>query len=150
MKDFELIKNRAIYYVSKRDYGSKELFIKLEQKFPDADLEAIEKSINKMFELGFLSDERFVEVYIRQEKRNNNGPLKIRMKLKQKYITDDLINIFLNEEDQDFYDNCANALILKSKGVVNDYKEKQKYYRFLASRGYLSNHINYAFEKFNS
>ena len=56
MKDFELIKNRAIYYVSKRDYGSKELFIKLEQKFPDADLEAIEKSINKMFELGFLSD----------------------------------------------------------------------------------------------
>lgn len=145
-KEFEKIKNRAVYYLGKRDYGSKELSKKLEEKFPEADLDSIQKSIDKMIEYGYLSDERFVEVFVRQEKRNKNGPLKIRMKLKQKQIKDDLINEFLLEEDEEFYENCFEALEKKSKGSIKDFKEKQKLYRFLAGRGYLSSHINNAFE----
>lgn len=149
-KELEKIKSKAVDYLSRRDYGEEELFRKLKEKFPEVDSSLIGQSLEKMKEYGYLSNERFVEVFIRQEKRNKSGPLKIKMKLKQKFIKDELIETYLNENDDEFYKNCLELLEKKSKGVVKDFKEKQKFYRFLASRGYLSDHINYAFEEISS
>ena len=149
-KDLEKVKNKAVDYLSRRDYGEEELFRKLKEKFPEVDSSLIGESLEKMKEYGYLSNERFVEVFIRQEKRNKSGPLKIKMKLKQKFIKDELIETYLNENDDEFYENCLECLEKKSKGSVKDFKEKQKLYRFLASRGYLSDHINYAFEEIGS
>ncbi len=148
-KELETVKNRAVYYLSKRDYGTEELYNKLIQKFPDFNPEAIQNVIEMMKEYGYLSDTRFIEMFIRQEKRNKSGPLKIKMKLKQKYIKDTFIEEYLDESDEEFFQNCLEALEKKSKGNIKDFKEKQKLYRFLASRGYLSDHINYAFEEMN-
>ena len=144
-KEYKKIENRAVYYISKRDYGIEELKEKIRLKMPESDSELIEKAVQKMTEYGYMCDDRFVEGFIRNEKMNHNGPLKIRMKLKQKKIKDEIIDEYLDPNEDDFYKSCVYNLEKKSNGLIKDMKEKQKLYRFLASKGFLSDHISNAF-----
>lgn len=148
--DLNSIKSKAVDYLSRREHSEQELRSKLETKGFDAVL--VEEAIQSMIEAGYLSNERYVRMVIRNSYEKGHGPQKIRFKLKQKGIDSSLMNAGLEEFEGDWF-SLAQSLrlrkfgeLLKTQDRTSYYKEKSRQMRFLAGRGFSMEHIEYAFE----
>lgn len=96
--------------------------------------------IDKLIKEDFVNEKRFCNYFVRDKFRFNKwGKIKISYALKQKKITNDLINEALATIDEGEYQEML-ASILKTKLVGLKYEfeyEKQgKLYRFAQSRGF--------------
>ena len=141
------IYNLSIYYLAKREFSTGELMTKLKEKQPQYPSEDFEEVMSYLKEKNYISDDRYIEMFIRKEKRQRNGPLKIRHKLREKKLPSHLIDCYLFSEDQDFFDNCKYLVEVKSSKVDITPKDKQRIYRFLNGKGYLNDHIQSAFRE---
>ena len=92
-----------------REHSREELRRKLQTRF--ADSAEIEPVLDVLEERGYLSDERFVEEYLKSRKRKGYGPLRIKAELRDRGVGRDLITRYLIENDADWYR-------LMSKGEV--------------------------------
>ncbi|MFM1581675.1 regulatory protein RecX [Helcococcus bovis] len=106
---------------------------------------AIEKVINYYKKLDLLNDERYAEEYVKQNITYRNLSKKmIEFKLKEKGIDDKVSKKYLEEYDEEI--EYENAMIIFKKKYKNedlsDYKIKQKYFRFLSSKGFGFSIIN--------
>lgn len=145
MKEKDLIYNQSIKYLSRREHSSKEIKDKLNNKFPNQN-NLIEKVIDLLIEKNFLSDERFTEIFIRNEILNLNGPNKIKQKLLLKGIEEDYINENLLQYKNEFTKNCSTLFEKKYKNKNLDFKEKQKSIRYLLNKGYFYEDIKTIFD----
>ena len=65
------------------------------------------------------------------------GPIKIRYELRQKGVSDDLVDNYLSGLEVDWESNMAAQRIKKfGDSLPVDYKEKMKQARFLQNRGF--------------
>ena len=137
------IREAAMDYLSRREHATHELFQKLLQK--EYDSEDISAALQRLTDQDLLSDSRFTEAFINQRINRGSGPLKIRAELRQKGISDAMIEKFLNERDV-LWQESALAVRTKKYGseLPSDLKEKVRQNRFLQSRGFSTEHINYA------
>ena len=106
---------------------------------------AIEKVINYYKKLDLLNDERYAEEYVKQNITYRNLSKKmIEFKLKEKGIDNKVSKKYLEEYDEKI--EYENAMIIFKKKYKNedlsDYKIKQKYFRFLSSKGFDFSIIN--------
>lgn len=146
----QALEGRAIYLLSLREHGRKELAYKLSQKFPEAEKVPglVTDILEKCEQEGWLSDERYIEAYVRQALEKGHGPFKIQQNLQMRTERDDLVQAYLSMEDSEWAE-IAKQVLLKKYGETTKPKarnEQAKRMRFLQSRGFSPTHVWKAFE----
>ena len=77
-------------FLSRREHSKKELFNKLFKRVND--LELLNQEIDRLANEGLQSDERFSEAYIRSKTQAGYGPIKIKMELAKKGISNNFLD----------------------------------------------------------
>ena len=130
---------RAYAYrlLGRREYSVFELGQRLRQKwseFAQADALAAEL-LEALQDENLLSDERFVESFVRSRVNRHQGPLKIRAALRGKGVSDTLVAMELEARSGEWTDLAREWLERNHSGPV-DFDTRKKLYRRLASRGF--------------
>ena len=131
------LRNRALYYLAKREYSFHELVNKTLNYAEELGLNKkdCEFIISKLREQNLQSDQRFCESYI-NSKKNKFGAQKIVFELTQKGVSEDLVATFIGELVRSEYDLALQVWNKKYSHVTQDINEKAKQIRFLQSRGF--------------
>ena len=134
--DLEGIKNSISRYLSMREHSKSELAEKLLKKNYESDL--IIRCIDEFSEKGLQSDYRYAESYIRSKFNDHKGENFIRMSLRNKGISSDLINeIMQGYDDQAWLKQAISALEKKAfKSDLDKSDQKKKQNAFLSNRGF--------------
>ena len=134
--DLENIKNSISRYLSMREHSKSELAEKLLKKNYQSEL--IIRCIDECTEKGLQSDYRYAESYIRSKVNDHKGENFIKLSLKNKGISTDLINeIMQGYDDQAWLKQAISALEKKAyKDDLNESEQKKKQNAFLNSRGF--------------
>jgi regulatory protein len=120
-----------------REHSRTELRRKLQTRFPDAP--EIDQVLDELEQRNYLSDERFVEEYLKSRIRKGYGPLRIKSELQERGISRDMIAQCLTEHDGQWYRLMQSAAASKlGNSSKSDYKVQQKTARFLEYRGFLA------------
>lgn len=133
----------ALAALSRREHSRLELLQKLQKAgFSN---EEIEPLLEDLIKRNWLSEERFIEAFVRSRFNQNYGPMRIRYDLQQRGITREIITNALLEY-KDAWAESARELKIRRFGEIppTDQKNKAKQMRFLSSRGFLPEHIHYA------
>jgi len=126
---------RAFAYrlLGRREYSMFELAQRLQRKWPE--VPGIDALINALVNENLLSDERFVESFVRFRLQRFQGPLKIRADLLGKGVSEALIAAELEGRSSEWVELASQWLDRQNTGVL-DFDGKKKYYRRLLSRGF--------------
>ena len=129
------IRNKAMDLLARREHSEQELRQKLKTREYDAD--AIDAVLQALKEDRLQSDERFTESYVNHRFNAGVGPLKIRYELRQKGVSDGLVDVFL-EPLSDQWDELMTRQRVRKFGapIPDDYAERMKQARFLQNRGF--------------
>ncbi|HAT1658223.1 TPA: recombination regulator RecX [Legionella pneumophila] len=139
----------ALRLLSRREHSAMELCDKLKQK--GFNLNDVQNALNECQRLGYQSDERYVESYIRARIHQGYGPLKIIQELKNKGVDPELIQSVLQEERDNWVDYALRAWEKKFKRQDDfSYSEMQKQQRFLLYRGFDRDVISKVFKEVKS
>jgi len=126
----------AIGYLSIREHATLELRQKLVKKGFEASV--IDKVVIQLQADNLLSDERFVESYVRIRINKGFGPLRIQQALRERGISDEL----LNGRDEAW---ITRARLARQKRFGEELpqakRELAKQIRFLQSRGFTTSQI---------
>ena len=131
-------KNSALKIIERTYKSEKELRDKLVLKGYDDHI--IKLTINFLREYNLLNDTNYAKMYVKDRSRNQ-GKNKIKYKLIQKGIDENIIEEELNKIDKDEIKKVVYEMALKkyrvlSKRENDNYKLTQKLYRFLMGKGY--------------
>lgn len=145
-ESFETAKN----YVTKYLLGKPEKVIRDKMKLKEYDPVTIENTVDFMKKYGFINDEQYAKAFTHDaHKIKRQGKKKIQQLLKQKGISNDLIQQALTDiEDEDQINAATHKLRLKLEGykkkAKSPYELKSKCYGFLMQNGFESNVIQIA------
>ena len=130
----------AMNMLAMREHTALELRNKLLKKFGPHDL--IYEVVKRLMEQGLQSDERFVEAFVSMRKRNGKGASLIKMELRARGVTDDLIASALDDSDSVWQCLAVSARVKRfGAHIPKDSKEKARRARFLHARGFSSDQI---------
>lgn len=137
------LRRSAMNYLARREHSYYELKLKLEEKYPDLNLnEQILPALNRLRDENLQSDERFLESYIRFRRNKGFGPLKIEAELYHKGLDSNEVRGALYNEEHDWFELCERALFKRfALPVDNSPKERLRQQRFLTQRGFTSEQI---------
>jgi regulatory protein len=97
----------ACYFLSKREYGAKELRDKLSRKFREINREQINELLERLQDLNYQSDKRYADMFIRARYNRNYGENHIRQEALYKGLDRDLVENAFQELALDFSSTCA-------------------------------------------
>ncbi len=121
--------------LASREHSREELRRKLGAGCTDAG--KVERVLDLLERRGDLSDERFVEAYIRSRKRKGYGPLRIHGGLRERGIDDAQISERLDESDAEWRELLREAARRKfGDAPATDQGEWMKRACFLEYRGF--------------
>lgn len=125
--------------IIERSYKTKKEMIKrlLEKGYA---LEEVNETLKFLEEYNFINDESYTKAFI-NGRTKTQGKQKIKYALKNKGISDEIIEEELSKLDMEEEKENANILALKKYNILikresDKYKLKEKIIRFLISRGY--------------
>jgi len=135
----------AVRLLSRREYARTELAQRLSRKGYGRDTS--EAAMARLEALGYLSDERFVEHFVRSRIDRGSGPMKIRAELQQRGVDSSLIDSGLREADCDFSRLAASVRQRRfGDERPTELEEKARQARFLAQRGFAADHVRTALD----
>ena len=131
---FNLIYNKSLDLISRREHSRKELKNKLLLRFQSHDL--IRTVLDKLQTNNLINELRFAEGYARSRKRKGFGPKKILYELSAKGVKDSVSNQVILDEGN--WDKVAKAAFTKKfkNGPSEEMKQKLKQKNFLQNRGF--------------
>lgn len=125
----------AIKLLAMHEHTEKQLREKLLKKsFSWEDIQVVLTGLKQQ---NMLSDSRFAEQYVQLRSRKGYGPVRIAQELRDKGVSEELIDTYV-----DYSDHCwlqqLNAALLKKFGKmpVLNFSEQAKRARFLEYRGF--------------
>lgn len=141
----------AIKYISKKMRCEKEVEAFLvKQGFLESQ---IEKAINRLKQENYLNDFNYVQAFINDKiNLTMEGPTKIKMKLHQLMISDDIIDEQLKAIPFDIWqEKCSKLVSKKAKQYANNSKQMiiWKIKNYLANEGYEMSLINQTLNNIN-
>jgi regulatory protein len=143
---FDDVTNYGLWHLGRRDHSTNELREKLGRKTDNP--EWIEQAINKLKELGYLDEKRFVDNFLRNcNEFKQYGPKRIRQEFRLKGADKDIVDSAMEESEFDYFEAALKCLNKKCKEPIEDKKERDRQTRFLFSRGFTFDMIRYAFEE---
>lgn len=129
------LKVRAMRYLARREHSRAELRAKL---LPHAgENEDVERLLDDFTSRGWLSDQRAAEQLLIQ-RRNRFGAQRIAHELRQKGISENLIDAAMPELKATELETAREVWRRKFGEQPRDQKEKARQVRFLQSRGFSS------------
>jgi len=137
------IRDIAVGYLGRREYAVEELRVKLLQR--GADSEITDQVVSDLANESLVSDQRFTEMYVRMRIRRLFGPMKIRGELRNRGITDILINQSMPEDEDVWFDAASQWASKRFRGEL-DYSARAKIYRSLMNRGFSHEQANVALD----
>ncbi|MEM7401639.1 MAG: regulatory protein RecX [Pseudomonadota bacterium] len=141
------VRNTALDILSRREHTRLELFRKLKAK--EFSEEEIEAQIDTLINEGLQSDERYTESYVNMRRNRGYGPLKIKQELQQRGISSELVNSFVEFNDEIWIDTAYQAYEKKfAAKPLDSANERAKRMRFLQSRGFTGDIIQAIFTRF--
>ena len=130
----------ALGLLSRREHSKQELEAKLLSRKAPPDI--VRQVLVDLKQSGYLSDQRFTEVFVRSRMARGHGPLKIRQELSARGIKEDVIEQHMDHSEQT-WESILYQVWAKKYGAVmpSSYQQWAKQARFLQSRGFTSEQI---------
>ena len=140
------IRKKAMDFLARREYGQNELIKKLADKGYAYRL--VEQEIRKLTDERLQSDDRFAEAFVQSRINQGKGPVRIRLDLSQRGISDAVVEMAIEESAADWH-GLAREVRLRKFGDASpaDFKAKAKQMRFLQYRGFEQDHVQGAFNR---
>ena len=146
-------RSKALEYISYKPRSEQEVRDRLRKKeFHEA---AIEAAITRLRELGYLNDASYAEAFVRDRLvMRRYGMRRIRQELKQRGVDEKLIRDAVEPiEDDQVLEAAQTAAAgrwksLMRKSRLTNHQRRQKLYSFLARRGFGSDVVRKAIEKY--
>jgi regulatory protein len=136
-------RKKAMDFLARREYGQTELIRKLADKGYVRNI--VEQAVVTLTEDGLQSDDRFAEAFVQSRINQGKGPVRIRLDLSQRGVSDAVIEMTIDESAVDWYALARDVRHRKfGTTVPSDFKAKAKQMRFLQYRGFESDHIQSA------
>ena len=130
--------------LARREHARQELVQKLSKRF-SGEPELIEEELDKLEQEGLQDNSRLAEAFIRARMNRGQGPVKIRMELRSKGLTDERIQVAMEASEISWRD-LAHEVATKKFGEALDYgsdmKMRGRISRFLQQRGFSYEHIS--------
>ena len=139
LKVMTKLREKAIDYLSRREHSRAELKQKLSAK--NFSSEEINQTLDDLAARNFQSDERFAESYVRYRKQAGFGPLKIIAELRERGVDDVIISLAVDRYADDWREQMIDEW-KKKFSSSSKIKDKPAQFRFLVSRGYLTDAVN--------
>jgi regulatory protein len=138
-------RKKAMDFLARREHGQAELIKKLAEK--GFDRQVAEQAVNKLAAEGLQSDRRFAESFVQSRVNRGKGPIRIRLDLSQRGISDADIDVALDASETN-WTALAREIRIKKFGRAKpaDFKNKAKQMRFLQYRGFEPDQIQAAME----
>ena len=147
-KEFNNLMAKGMRLLAMREHSIKEINDKLSAKALSK--ETVVAVLDELIENNYVSDERFAESYVRSRANRGFGPIKIRMELKNKGISNQLITEYLDMDSAIWLDNARNQYLKKyGDEAISDYNTWTKRARFMQSRGFTAEHIQVSLPGFD-
>ena len=132
--------------MARREHSSAELSRKLQKKlFTLVDITTV---LAMLTQENLINDERFTESFIRYKRSKGYGPIRIRVDLLERGITQDLIEHQLKilDNDNTWLDDADRVRQKRFKNnLPHDFKSRAQQMRFLQYRGFTFEQINFIF-----
>tara|TARA_A100001015_G_C15015160_1_gene725141 strand:- start:969 stop:1373 length:405 start_codon:yes stop_codon:yes gene_type:complete len=126
--------------LARREHSVKELVRKLKQR--EFEQTEIEEALERLHTHRLQSDERFAEAYVRMRERAGFGPVKIRLGLTERGVSDHLIDAYLPTTLEDWQSSAQRVWQKKFHGKQpGTIEERAKQTRFMLQRGFAYEHI---------
>lgn len=121
--------------LGRREHSQLELRQKLRQRgFTN---EIIQPLLEKATAKGWQSDQRYTEIWLRQQLASGNGPLKIQAKAASKGIASELLQEAMNTAEPDWVALGFEQLCKRfSETAATTRSEREKQMRYLQGRGF--------------
>jgi len=134
----------AVEYLTRREHASEELRTKLKRKgFEQSVIDCV---LIQLREDKLLSDERFVESFVRTQTNKGYGPLRIQQELQKRSLGGEWVKDLL---DTNHVDWMTHARLAREKhfgyGIPQSQREFAKQVRFLQNRGFTHPQIQSSF-----
>ena len=133
MLDIKSIKNKAVYFLARREHSYSELLQKL-SRYTD-DIDTIKQVLEQLKEQNLLSEERCIQNYL-SSKSNKYSISKLKYDLFAKVKDTELVEHLIAEAQIDQYATALNIWQKKFGEKADTTKEEEKQMRFLLSRGF--------------
>ena len=141
--DERTVRTAALALLAGRDFGRREIAERLTGKgYPEALVEPVLEALTAE---RLLSEDRFVSNFVSQHAARGQGPMRIRMDLRERGVESAAIDTALEEADVNWADS-ARATRRRRFGAAPpaDFRERAKQARFLQYRGFSSEQIRAA------
>ncbi|WP_431355038.1 regulatory protein RecX [Enterovibrio norvegicus] len=140
----------AVGMLARRDHSELELRQKLAKK--QCPPEDIDIAIEHCHYHGWLDDKRFAEATLRHGVAKGHGWQRICFDAKRKGITTPMLEAAQENQQHDWYELAKELAIRRFADLDGffpdvDFKQRAKWTRYLQSRGFSFDQINYAFSK---
>lgn len=140
IEEFDRLKTKILKYVMYKKRTEKEI----KRKFSEEDDQILEDVIQHLKEIGYISDEKYIDRAVNEFINLNNLSIKeLKYKLMSKGITQDLLEDYISshyEELEEYEINSARNVILKKQTSMDE----QKLIQFLLKKGYKMDSIKEA------
>lgn len=133
------VRRVAMDLLARREHSVQELQRKLRQR--GADSELIDQELDKLVQEGLLSEQRYLESYVRSRAMSGRGPLRIREELAQRGLARSEIEQELENCAVDWDEQLHELWQRKFGRQPQDAKEYGKQARFLLYRGFSSDAV---------
>lgn len=136
----ELIYNKALSLLSRREHSRHELALKLKKRFPDA-FNEIEEALNQLEAKKYLVNQRYAEMMVRHRAAQGYGPNYIRQELKAQKVSLDEAYLKEPEIEDTFFEGWRRKFKTRFKVQPQSTLEQAKMMRYFLQRGYLREQI---------
>jgi len=130
----------AIGLLARREHSAQELRSKLSARGCEAD--QLDDLLSELASEGLQSDDRYAESYVHSRIARGFGPLKIQAELRQRGVSDRVIDHYLDPRSADWRERARGAWEKKFGEAAGDYRERTRQARFLQGRGFASDTIS--------
>jgi regulatory protein len=140
MQDAKEVRKKALAMLARREHSSAELRVKLGAAgFPER---LVADTLFQLEREGCLSDARFTEAFIRARRERGYGPVRIRAELRERGVTDELIDHHLDMRDSAWLRPLEQVWSKRFRARQGaDFAERARQQRFFQARGYTAEQI---------
>lgn len=134
--EYSKARDYALNVLSQKSISSSDLLEKITKKGYDEIIGY--EVINELTDLGYVDDEAYAGLFLEYCTEKMWGKKKIRYEMKQKGLSDEIIeNVLSTFSDDDQLENMAETIISKyGHEDINDIKVKNRIIRYFVSRGF--------------
>lgn len=139
--------HQAIRLLSQREHSRQELATKITRKH-ELDESDLNDLLDELEANGYLSDQRYAEMFVRSSVMRGHRQMKINYALRDKGVDDALAREAFEASDTNWLEQARYQREKKfGEEIPVDFKERARQSRFLAGRGFSIDTINAVFHE---